>query len=759
MIRIYADGQLLNHPLNEKKRIHSPRMTAELGKAGSVSFTIPPDHALYNTLKKLKTQITVKWDDDELFRGRCLSFEKNTYNAKQWYCEGDLSYLVDTRQPNDSFSGTVHGLFRKVINHHNATCGEGKEFIIGEITVDDDPITISGTNEEIQNDSGEYDYRQIAINASTLDRQTTLDYVNSNIIGYCGGYLRTRRSGNTIFIDLVKEYGETNDQAIEFGVNLLDFAQESTAENIWTVLIPIGEDGLTIESVNNGSDELVDDAAVAEYGRITKTYVFENVTNANTLLADGQKYLAARLSTPDSFRVLAVDMHYVNPEFKTMKIGQKIRLNTPPHEIDAYYTCTKIEYDFENPDNTEYNFGTPRQTLTERYRQDAKEAARKSSGGSIRGSGAVGSAAEKAVDNGLKNFYDAWVDVNDEDAYVSIGALSRVVDLMKRTLETEVGINLDGVSGNINISSIKKTVDEHGEVLKTQAANISLMQTDLEAYIESNTAWVEDTNETITAITQKSSKNEASITALTKLTTDQETAIASITQTVNTNEASIATLTEWKNANAADISSIASIRQTATQNESSISAMAKRVSDNETAIAALNLAVGDAESNATLVAQYGERLAAVEAKANDNESAITLRATKVYVDAEITEVKDLIANSVTADRVKTAIANAGTITCTVLKANQGIETTGISCSGTISDGSGGYFATQEWVLSQLKNYSKTGHTHSGYSSTDHTHSFSDSFILTWNHSHNSSGTVSEYLNKTIVISGTTGTPS
>lgn len=65
---------------------------------------------------------------------------------------------------------------------------------------------------------------------------------------------------------------------------MLDLTEEISAEDVFTVLIPLGDENLTIESVNNGRDELVDEAAVQRYGRIVKTHVFDSVNTPETLL-------------------------------------------------------------------------------------------------------------------------------------------------------------------------------------------------------------------------------------------------------------------------------------------------------------------------------------------------------------------------------------------------------------------------------------------------------------------------------------------
>ena len=73
--------------------------------------------------------------------------------------------------------------------------------------------------------------------------------------------------------------------------------------DIATVFIPLGakleespiaalEQRLTIESVNNGSDSLVNLDAVKKFGYITKTITWDEVTTPKMLLYKANKYIA-----------------------------------------------------------------------------------------------------------------------------------------------------------------------------------------------------------------------------------------------------------------------------------------------------------------------------------------------------------------------------------------------------------------------------------------------------------------------------------
>lgn len=82
MFYVYADGNLIYHPLEETLIITAPRLTLEMGKAGSFQFGLPPNNKFYDSLQKLKTKITVEIDDTEVFRGRILSETKDSYNIR-----------------------------------------------------------------------------------------------------------------------------------------------------------------------------------------------------------------------------------------------------------------------------------------------------------------------------------------------------------------------------------------------------------------------------------------------------------------------------------------------------------------------------------------------------------------------------------------------------------------------------------------------------------------------------------------------------
>lgn len=357
MYTIHVDGNLLYSPLliDDGYLVLNPKLTLELGKSGSLTFLLPPNNPLYDGIQKLKSIVIVYQDSEEIFRGRVLHDEKDFYNRKNVYCEGELAFLLDSQQRPYSFQGDIPDLYMEFINSHNAQVEEEKRFYVGEITV---------------TDPNNY------INRSNVYYNNTWDEISDKLIASHGGYLRPRLRDGKRYLDYVKAYGKVNSQVIEFGVNMLDISEYITAEDVFTVLIPLGfeqtdSDGnstgrLTIKSVNSGKDYIEDDAAIALFGRITKTQEWDDVTVASNLLTKGRAFLNSGIEMAVTLTMKAIDLHLADVEVERIGLGDYVRVISLPHKLDKYFLCSKIVIDIVSPDKTEYTFGVTYTTMTEK---------------------------------------------------------------------------------------------------------------------------------------------------------------------------------------------------------------------------------------------------------------------------------------------------------------------------------------------------------------------------------------------------------
>lgn len=290
----------------------------------------------------------------DVFIGRVLYDEKDFYKRKMICCEGQLAFLLDSIQRPYTFQGDIPDLFKQFLNNHNDQVDDWKKFQVGSITVKD-------ANNYINRESSNY--------------PNTFDELIKKLVDTHGGYLIPRIQNGTRYLDYLKESGKTNSQVIEFGVNLLDITEYITAEDVFTVLIPLGaeqkdEEGnttgsLTIESVNNGKDYIENDVGISLFGRITKVNKWDDVTIADNLLKKGTAYLKAGIEMSVSLTLKAIDLHLVNVNTESISVGDSIKVVSRPHNIDTFFRCSKIDLNLLEPDKSVYTFGVAFKTLTE----------------------------------------------------------------------------------------------------------------------------------------------------------------------------------------------------------------------------------------------------------------------------------------------------------------------------------------------------------------------------------------------------------
>ena len=361
MYTIYADDQLLYSPdlANDGYAVINPKLTEELNKTGSLEFTLPTNNVMYDKLQKLKTIVVVKLDGSEIWRGRVLHDEKDWYNRKQVYCEGMLSYLLDSIVRPYDLKGTIANVFGQLMIEHNKMVDSSKSF---------------GWSCNVT-DKNDY------IHYSSTTYPNTFSEVIEKFVNRYGGYLKAwYYYGNKI--SYTTEAGGVSDQVIQFGENLLDITEYIDATNVFTVLIPLGkreetEDGdgnrLTIESVNDGKDYIEDETAISLFGRIERTQIWDDVTVASNLLSKGKSALEAGIEMAVTLSIKAVDLHLVDVKTSRIKLGDFVRVVSEAHGLDKFFLCSKVITDMVNPDKSEFTFGVTFHAMTDKQIEQQKK--------------------------------------------------------------------------------------------------------------------------------------------------------------------------------------------------------------------------------------------------------------------------------------------------------------------------------------------------------------------------------------------------
>lgn len=219
--QVGASAQLALHNPNLEQNGNvciSPVMSERLNSAGSLRFSIAPKNPYYETLKSRRTYVTVYSDSAEVWRGRVMSARVGWNKLKQVECEGEMSYLLDTIKYPFVFHGSPSDLLQNLLSNHNAYVGTGDErrFSVGTVTVND------------------------TVDISTTSPMTTWDVISKFLLSVLGGYVRTRKSNGTVYLDYLADFTAESGQNVEFGKNMLDLTQAFDADSIITDLIPFG---------------------------------------------------------------------------------------------------------------------------------------------------------------------------------------------------------------------------------------------------------------------------------------------------------------------------------------------------------------------------------------------------------------------------------------------------------------------------------------------------------------------------------------
>lgn len=444
MYTIYADDALLYSPGDEELSVLSPMLETQCNAAGTLTFVLLPEHPMYSALHKMRTRIDVRQDDEIIWRGRVLETETDFYRQKTVTCEGELTYLVDSvLHPYKlaDYDGTAAGLFRLYLTRHNEAVSEAQQFQIGNVDIE--------TLSSVEN----------------TGYGNTWDEISGNLLDIHGGFLRVRHEGDVRYLDWTKESGTSCGQVIRFGENLLDLSEYVSASEVVTCLIPCaGQSGsqITISSVNGGKDYIEDAAGIALYGRIWGVTEFDT-KDAAKLLEMAKENLQKRLKETITITISAVDLHLLDVNAESFRAGDKVRVVSPPHGIDAEYTCTAISLDLVNPDQSEYTFGTPERGMASTTAATSK--------------------AVEVVDTSVEYLRQI---VSDQNTHLLlfdgvIDAYTTKVDDNTKAINT-VQTTLDAVNGTL--SSYVETVDQHTQDITTVRADLDGMSGTLTAYAE-----------------------------------------------------------------------------------------------------------------------------------------------------------------------------------------------------------------------------------------------------------------------------------
>ena len=369
MYQLNFNGFQLYDPRLEELTLRDVSIHLAVDEAGSMSFTIDHDHPFVGQLTRLKGRLELLADGLPIFRGRILSDVQNFDLSRTVEAEGQLACLNDSVVPPFDFpadyeddpayeaaDNVVAFWLGRLLEAHNAQVTAEQQIKLGQVTVSDPNNYIA---------------------RSATDYATTWATLTDKLTGSAlGGHFLVRYESDGTYLDYLEDYPLSNVQGITFAENLLELTDEIDATEVYTAILPVGAEGLTIANLPDGelTEDLVKDgsiiysrAGVDKYGRIVSVQTWDDVTEAANLRTKAMELLAQSGVLPlRTISVTAVDLHCTDSAIAALRVGRYTQVTSAPHGLDVRYALTTLEPDILDPGNTRITLGASVQTLTDR---------------------------------------------------------------------------------------------------------------------------------------------------------------------------------------------------------------------------------------------------------------------------------------------------------------------------------------------------------------------------------------------------------
>lgn len=357
MYRFYVDDRLLFDPLSTEFLVIEPKMEQERNKTGSLEFKVPITNPSYSHLSKLKSIVSVYFNNSLLDVFRVLNIESDFKNTMTVYCEGVMAFLLDSVCDFRVYENeTIESFVSYLLGFHNENANSSKWISKGQIQT-------KNTEEH----------------RFTTSYGTTLDELNKNIVENFGGAFYVSKTDSGYLLNYTDDYTKVNSQVLEFSKNIIDLNKAESGTEIATRIVPLGasiddsEERITIKEINDNKIYVEDQSAINEFGVITKVLDLSEETDPNVLLKKAQKELSDKKKTKTTIELNAVDLNLVSSDFEKIRVNENIRVKSEPNNIDEYFLVSKTQTDFLNPENNKVTLGKTRVSLKQSILSTQKE--------------------------------------------------------------------------------------------------------------------------------------------------------------------------------------------------------------------------------------------------------------------------------------------------------------------------------------------------------------------------------------------------
>lgn len=481
MYRLTYEDYILYDPRlatpEDRLIVRDPKVHLAVDKAGEMSFLLQSEHPYADKLRKMSGVVELTDGATPIYRGRITRDTIDFYGVHTVETEGLLACLNDSiiepfAYPEDftedagyqeaaANGNVVEYLFCWFLGQHNAQVSAEQQLKPGTCTV---------------TDPNNY------ITRSSTDYQTTMEAIRGKLFGSSlGGHLLIRYEADGNYLDYYAGLPLTNTQPVEFAANLLDLTTELDGTDIYTAILPLGKDGLTIAELPD--DDLTDDlvkngkviyskSGIAAHGRITRCIKWDDVTVPANLQTKAKAALADNgLAMPETITVRAVDLGWQDA-VQHFRVGRMTLLASTPHGYRASYPLLELSPDILDPGNTQITMGATRATYTgtqiEEDRRRDEETNRREEN--------IKEDTRQQLDQVIQSTSQQFTDLQRNVDSIILSALERYVETgdfesYKEEVSTKLSVLTDQLS--IDITRITERIDDVDGDLQSKYSEIT----------------------------------------------------------------------------------------------------------------------------------------------------------------------------------------------------------------------------------------------------------------------------------------------
>lgn len=474
MYQLNFEGFTLYDPRMEELTIRDVSVHLAVDAAGSMSFVIDHDHPFADQLTRMKGRLELLSDGLPIFRGRILSDTQGFDLERTVEAEGQLACLNDSVVPPFDFpadyeddpayeaaDNVVAFWLGRLLEAHNAQVTEEQQIKLGQVTV---------------SDPNNY------ITRSSTDYATTWATLTDKLSGSAlGGHLLVRYEEDGTYLDYLEDYPLSNVQGITFAENLLELTDEIDATEVYTAILPVGAEGLTIANLPDGelTEDLVKEgsiiyskAGVDKYGRIVSVQTWDDVTEAANLRTKAMELLAQSGVLPlRTISVTAVDLHCTDSAIAALRVGRYTQVTSAPHGLDVRYALTTLEPDILDPGNTRITLGASVQTMTDRTHQSASQL-----GGAIDRQQAQINEQQSSLEQLAQTTSEQITAITQNSQQIILEALADYattsdLETLQETISSQLSVMADQIE--IRLTQTAQQIQDVGGDLQAQYAELS----------------------------------------------------------------------------------------------------------------------------------------------------------------------------------------------------------------------------------------------------------------------------------------------